>query len=189
MVHAGIIPPLGSGSRIPFLTDLFADIGDHQSISADLSTFSAHAASLRQILEGAGRSSLVLLDEMGSGTDPAEGAALAWAALESLTRRGTLTVATTHLGALKTLASEEPGVVNGSLDFDAATLSPSYRFSMGVPGRSYGLAIAKRLGVPADVVTRAEDRVPRQELALDALLLEAEARTRRLREREGLTSA
>jgi DNA mismatch repair protein MutS2 len=184
MVHAGVIPPFGAGCRIPLLKGLFADIGDHQSITADLSTFSAHASALRDILVGADDQSLVLLDEMGSGTDPAEGAALAWAALESLTRRGTLTVATTHLGALKTLASEEVGVVNGSLEFDAANLSPSYRFNAGVPGRSYGLAIAKRLGVPPEVVTRAEERVPHQELALDALLRDAEARARRLAERE-----
>ncbi len=183
MVHAGVIPPIAPGCRIPLLKRLFADIGDHQSITADLSTFSAHVSSLREILEGADHQSMVLLDEIGSGTDPAEGAALAWAALESLTRRGTLTVATTHLGALKTLAAEETGVVNGSLEFDAASLSPSYRFNAGVPGRSYGLAIAKRLGVPSEVVDRAEQRVPRQELALDALLRDAETRTRQLAER------
>ena len=184
MVQAGIVPPVGTGSRFPVFTRIFADIGDHQSIAADLSTFSAHAATLQRVLAEAGEASLVLLDELGSGTDPAEGAALAWAALESLTRRGAQTVATTHLGALKMLAAEEPGVVNGSLEFDAATLSPSYRFIKGVPGRSYGLAIARRLGVDGAVVARAEERVPHQALALDALLREAEARNRHLLEWE-----
>ena len=189
MVQSGIVPPVGAGSQFPVFTRIFADIGDHQSIAADLSTFSAHAATLQGVLHEADAASLVLLDELGSGTDPAEGAALAWAALESLTRRGAQTVATTHLGALKLLAAEESGVVNGSLEFDAATLSPSYRFIKGVPGRSYGLAIARRLGVDEAVVARAEERVPRQEMALDALLHEAEARNRRLLEWEKQVAA
>ena len=184
LVQAGIVPPIGPGSRCPVVTRLFTDIGDHQSIAADLSTFSAHVVTLRQTLDAADTASLVLLDELGSGTDPSEGAALAWAVLESLTRRGVLTIATTHLGALKTLAEEEPGVVNGSLEFDTATLSPTYRFRKGTPGRSYGLAIARRLGLDPSLVARAEDRVPAQERALDSLLATVEARARDLRVRE-----
>lgn len=180
LVQSGIVPPVGPGSRFPVFHRIFADIGDHQSIAADLSTFSAHVTTLRGVLDEADAGSLVLLDELGSGTDPAEGAALAWATLEALTRRRSLTIATTHLGTLKTLAAEEPGVVNGSLEFDAARLLPSYRFVAGVPGRSYGLAIARRLGVDPEVVERAEARVPRQERALDALLREAETRNQRL---------
>jgi DNA mismatch repair protein MutS2 len=140
---------------LPLCAQVFADIGDHQSIAADLSTFSAHVRMLKDVLDGADAGTLVLLDELGSGTDPAEGAALAWATLETLTRRGALTLATTHLGALKSLAAEEPGVVNGSLEFDVATLSPTYRFQKGLPGRSYGLAIARRFGVDSAVVARA----------------------------------
>jgi DNA mismatch repair protein MutS2 len=184
LVQAGVVPPLGGESRMPVFTRLFADIGDNQSIAADLSTFSAHLATLRGVLAEADDASLVLLDELGSGTDPSEGAALAWATLENLTGRRTLTLATTHLGALKTLASHVPGVVNGSLEFDAATLSPSYRFQKGVPGRSYGLAIARRLGVDPDVLVRAEARVPDGERALDRLLHEVEARDQQLRIRE-----
>src|SRR5690606_39817112 len=119
-------------------------------------------------------------DEVGSGTDPAEGAALAAAVLVALTRRGTLTLATTHLGALKSLAAGEPGVVNASLEFDSATLTPTYRFTKGVPGRSYGLAIARRLGVDAGVLADAERRVPAAERDLDTLLAEVEARRQAL---------
>jgi len=184
LAQAGIVPPVGTGSRIPVFTRLFTDIGDRQSIAADLSTFSAHLATLRALLSEADGHSLVLLDELGTGTDPSEGGALAWAVLEALTRRGALTVATTHLGALKTLASEEPGVVNGSLEFDSAALAPTYRFSKGVPGQSYGLAIARRLGVDPAVVARAEDRVPAQERALETLLADLESRDRAARARQ-----
>lgn len=184
LVQSGIVPPAGTGSVFPLFTRILADIGDHQSIAANLSTFSAHVATLREVLEVAGEGSLVLLDEMGSGTDPAEGAALAWAVLETLHGRRTLTLATTHLGVLKTLASHQAGVVNGSMEFDAATLSPTYRFQKGVPGRSYGLAIARRYGVDSQVVSRAEAQVPEGERALDALLHEVEQRDQALRQRE-----
>ena len=151
-----MIPPIGPQSRLPVFHEVFADIGDRQSIAASLSTFSAHVAAVRDILERAGPTSLVLLDEIGSGTDPAEGAALAAATLKALTRRHVVTLATTHLGALKKLAAETVGIVNASLQFDAETLTPTYRLLKGVPGRSYGLAIARQLGVPADVLREAE---------------------------------
>jgi DNA mismatch repair protein MutS2 len=126
-----------------------------------------------------------LLDEVGSGTDPAEGSALAAASLASLTRRGALTLCTTHLGSLKDLASHSPGVVNASLQFDAATLTPTYRFTKGVPGRSYGLAIARRLGVDPDILADAESRVPHGERNLDALLAAVEERERELQAAQG----
>jgi DNA mismatch repair protein MutS2 len=157
---------------------VFADIGDRQSIAASLSTFSAHVAELREILDGAGAGSLVLLDEIGSGTDPAEGGALASATLKTLTRRRAITLATTHLGALKQLAAETVGIVNASLQFDAETLTPTYRLLKGVPGRSYGLAIAKRLGIAAEVLAEAEKAVPDAERTLDRLLASVEARGR-----------
>ena len=180
LAQAGIVPPVGPGSRLPVFRRFYADIGDRQSIAASLSTFSAHVRMLRRILDGADDATLVLLDEIGSGTDPAEGAALAAATLVSLTARGTLTLATTHLGSLKQVASHTPGVVNASLQFDAATLTPTYRFLKGVPGRSYGLAIARRLGVAPDILADAEARVPDAERSLDALLAAVEERQREL---------
>jgi len=180
LVQSGIAPPLSEGSALPVFGRFAADIGDHQSIAADLSTFSAHLATLRGVLEQADQATLILIDEIGSGTDPAEGAALAAAALRDLTRRGARTIATTHLGALKALAAQTPGIVNGSLQFDAQELAPTYRFQKGMPGRSYGLAIARRLGIPAPVLADAESRVSDAERSLDALLEAAEARERRL---------
>jgi len=180
LAQSGIIPPVGAGSQLPVFTRVFADIGDHQSLAANLSTFSAHIAALRHILDDADPATLVLLDEIGSGTDPAEGAALAAAALLSLTRRGSTTLATTHLGALKTLPERDPGMVNASLQFDAETIRPTYRFEKGVPGRSYGLAIARRLGIDPGVLADAEADVPRAARTLDALLADAERRARAL---------
>ena len=183
LAQSGIIPPLGPHSSLPVFTSVFADIGDRQSIAASLSTFSAHVAVLREILDGAGAGSLVLLDEIGSGTDPAEGGALASATLRTLTRRRAITLATTHLGALKQLAAETVGIVNASLQFDAETLTPTYRLLKGVPGRSYGLAIAKRLGIAAEVLAEAEKAVPDAERTLDKLLASVEARGREMDER------
>ncbi len=178
LTHSGIVPPIGPHSSLPVFTAVFADIGDRQSIAASLSTFSAHVAVLRSILDGAGPGSLVLLDEIGSGTDPAEGGALAAAILNTLTRRRAITLATTHLGALKQLAAETVGIVNASLQFDAETLTPTYRLLKGVPGRSYGLAIARRLGISSDVLAEAERAVPDAERTLDRLLASVEARGR-----------
>ena len=180
LAQSGVIPPIGPHSSLPVFTRVFADIGDRQSIAASLSTFSAHVAVLREILDGAGPGSLVLLDEIGSGTDPAEGGALAAATLKTLTRRRAITMATTHLGALKQLAAETVGIVNASLQFDAETLTPTYRLLKGVPGRSYGLAIAKRLGIPSDVLSEAERAVPDAERTLDKLLASVEARGREM---------
>jgi len=183
-VQAGIPATVGDGSGIAIYDEIFADIGDEQSISASLSTFSAHVKNLREILAGAGEHSLVIIDELGSGTDPVEGAALGGAVLESLTLRNTRTIATTHLGALKHLAVEDPGVVNGSLQFDAVELAPTYRLIKGIPGQSYGLSIARRLGVPADVLERAEKRLPVGERDVNALLSDLEARDAALAARE-----
>ena len=180
LAQSGIIPPLGPHSSLPVFTSVFADIGDRQSIAASLSTFSAHVAVLREILDGAGAGSLVLLDEIGSGTDPAEGGALASATLRTLTRRRAITLATTHLGALKQLAAETVGIVNASLQFDAETLTPTYRLLKGVPGRSYGLAIAKRLGIAPEVLAEAEKAMPDAERTLDRLLASVEARGREM---------
>lgn len=184
MAQSGIPAPVGAESTIPCFDDVFADIGDEQSLEASLSTFSAHLKHLTEIIERAAAESLVLIDELGSGTDPMEGAALGGAILETLTRRGTTTIATTHLGALKELAGSVRGVVNASLQFDAERLAPTYRLIKGVPGRSYGLAIARRLKMPEQVLRRAEARVPQLERDLAALLADVEARATALETRE-----
>jgi DNA mismatch repair protein MutS2 len=189
LAASGIIPPVGAGSRLPIFRRFYADIGDRQSIAASLSTFSAHVRMLRRVLDEADGTALVLLDEIGSGTDPVEGAALASATLVTLTRRGSCTLATTHLGALKELAQHSEGIVNASLQFDAATLTPTYRLLKGVPGRSYGLAIARRLGVHQGILADAESRVPDAERRLDALLAAVEERERELRERQSTVEA
>jgi DNA mismatch repair protein MutS2 len=180
MVQSGIPVPATSGSAIVVYDNIFADVGDEQSIEASLSTFSAHLKNIAEILRGADVNSLVLLDELGSGTDPLEGAALGGAVLEDLTRRRAMTIATTHLGALKELATEVRGIVNASLQFDAEALAPTYQLIKGQPGRSYGISIARRLGLPADVLLRAEERVPKVERDVNALLASLEQRSAEL---------
>jgi len=170
LAQSGIVPPVGKGTRLPVFSEVFADIGDEQSIVESLSTFSAHLANLREIVSRADGQSLVLIDEMGTGTDPQEGAALSRAILEELVGRGTLTVVTSHLGALKRLDSPGSGVVNASLQFDPDRIEPTYQFLKGRPGRSYGLAVARRLGFPPDLLDRAEAHVPREEARMEDLL-------------------
>ncbi len=189
MAQSGIPAPVGLGSRIPLYDRFFADIGDEQSIEASLSTFSAHLRNLTEIVHDATSQSLVLIDELGSGTDPVEGAALGGAILETLTRRGTTTISTTHLGALKELAHEVPGVVNASLQFDAVALAPTFRLIKGVPGRSYGLSIARRLAMPEEVLRNAELRVPKGERDVAALLEDLEARQKKIEDRETAADA
>jgi DNA mismatch repair protein MutS2 len=184
MAQAGVPPTVGPESTVPLFDRVFADIGDEQSIEASLSTFSGHVRNLVDIVLHATDASLVLADELGSGTDPNEGAALGAAVLESLTRRGATTVATTHLGVLKQLAQEVPGVVNASLQFDEVALAPTYRLLKGIPGRSYGLSIARRLAMPADILANAEARVPEQERRAAALIEDLERRQREVEERE-----
>src|SRR5690606_11642127 len=184
MMQCGIPAPVGAESVVPVFDDVFADIGDEQSLEASLSTFSAHLKHLKEIIDHASADALVLIDELGSGTDPSEGAALGGAILETLTLRGTLTIATTHLGQLKLLATEVPGVVNASLQFDAVQLAPTYRLLKGVPGRSYGISIARRLELPVDVLERAEARLPRGERDVAVLLADLESREATLADRE-----
>jgi DNA mismatch repair protein MutS2 len=188
LAQCGVPAPVGPGSRVAIFDEIFADVGDEQSIQASLSTFSAHVKNLGEILAFATPSSLVLIDELGSGTDPLEGGALGAAVLEELTKRRTLTLATTHLGALKELATEVPGVVNASLQFDAAQLAPTYKLVKGIPGRSYGLSIARRLALPQGVLDRAEARLPESERDLDALLTELQRRESALAEQEQAVS-
>jgi DNA mismatch repair protein MutS2 len=180
LVQSGIPAPVDDSSRIAVFDNIYADVGDEQSILASLSTFSAHLKNLAEVLSSATEHSLVLIDELGSGTDPIEGAALGGAILEALTARRTLSIATTHLGALKELATQVEGVVNASLQFDPVALAPTYRLTKGVPGRSYGISIARRLNLPSDVLARAEERIPSDERKITALLGELEAREKAL---------
>ncbi len=176
LAQSGVIPPVGPGTRLPVFGAFYADIGDEQSIARSLSTFSAHLENLSEIVRRADQRSLVLVDEMGTGTDPAEGAALARAMLEELVTRGALTLASSHLGALKRLDGEGSRVVNASLQFDAEAMEPTYRLVKGRPGRSYGLAIARRLGFPEEVLDRAETYVDDDEARMEETLARLEAR-------------
>jgi DNA mismatch repair protein MutS2 len=149
------IPVAAETARLPLVDRVLVDIGDEQSIAADLSTFSAHILNVRAMLEAATPRSLVLVDELGTGTAPEEGAALAVALLDEFRVRGCLTLATTHHDRLKTYASTTPGVLNAAVEFDEVNLRPTYRLLVGVPGGSSGIDIARRLGLPAQVIDRA----------------------------------
>jgi DNA mismatch repair protein MutS2 len=181
--QSGVIPPVGAGTRLPFFQSIFGVIGDEQSIEASLSTFSAQMANLEMILREADQHSLVLIDEIGGATDPAEGAALAGAVLQRLANQARLTVVTTHLGSLKALAAETDRVVNASLEFDVDALEPTFRLVRDRPGRSYALEIASRHGLPADVVADARVRLGGEARAIDDLLRDLERTNREL---EGL---
>lgn len=189
LVQSGIVPPVGEGTVFPVFTAIFADIGDHQSIAESLSTFSARVQALRDVLVAADARSLVLLDELGSGTDPTEGAALAGACVLQLGRRGAVALVTTHLDALKDVAARSPHLQNGSLEFDARSFTPTFRLIQGTPGRSYGLVVARRLGLPEPVLAEAEALVPEAHRSLDAALSEVEARSRELAMRSAAVEA
>lgn len=176
LAQSGVVPPVGPETKLPVFTSFFADIGDEQSIAQDLSTFSAHLGNLADIVQGADAHSLVLIDEMGTGTDPAEGAALARAVLEVLVERGAFTVASSHLGQLKRLDGEGSGIVNASLQFDPDRMEPTYHLVKGRPGRSYGLAIARRRGFPTEVLDRAETYQEDDEARMEEVLERLERR-------------
>ena len=182
LAQSGVVPPVGAGTRLPVFAGVFADIGDEQSIARNLSTFSAHLANLADIVAGANERSLVLIDEMGTGTDPAEGAALARAVLEELVRRGATVLVTSHLGEMKRLDTEGSGIVNASLHFDSERMEPTYRLVKGRPGRSYGLAIARRLGFPGTVLDQAEGYRDQGAAQMDDLLERLERHEREARE-------
>ena len=170
MHQAGLHVPAEAGSRLPVFRDVFADIGDEQSIAQSLSTFSGHLRSIIRIVEHAGPETLVLLDELGAGTDPTEGSALAQALLDHFIRSGALVAATTHYAEIKVYAHETPAARNASVAFDLETLSPTYRLTIGLPGGSQAFAIAERLGLPDAIVSDARSRLTENQQAFEATL-------------------
>jgi DNA mismatch repair protein MutS2 len=183
MAQVGCHLPADDRSQLPIFEGLHAIIGDDQSVAENLSTFSAFVKQVREILADADDHSLVLLDELGAGTDPDEGAALAQAILEELATRGALVMATTHLEPLKAFASTHPKARNASVEFDAATLAPTFRVVYDRPGQSYALTIAARLGLPADLIERAQDHRSAEAARLSELLLRLDEQTRTEAER------
>ena len=177
MVQSGLFVPADDGCELPVFDGIFADIGDEQSIEQSLSTFSSHMVRVIAMLRSVTSDSLVLLDEMGAGTDPDEGAALARSIIVELLEVGCLAVTTTHYSELKAFAYSTPGAENGSVEFDIKTLSPTYRLIVGIPGQSNALAIARRLGMPDRVIDRARALVDPDVERADELL--AEIRERR----------
>jgi DNA mismatch repair protein MutS2 len=185
---AGLPVPAAEGTRIPWFDHVVCDIGDEQSLMEDVSTFLSHLRRVSEAISVATPASLVLLDELGSGTDPTEGAALGQAILEGLLERRTLCVATTHHGALKSFASETAGARNASMAFDEETLRPRFTLLIGVPGRSRAIQVAERFGMNSTVLARARELLPRGERDLGALIEElGTLKNEVAREREELT--
>ncbi len=178
MAQCGLHIPAAQESALPVFRAIYADIGDEQSIEQSLSTFSAHMTNILSFLERADDRSLVLLDELGAGTDPAEGSALARALLDYLRARRVTTLVATHYPELKVYAHATPGVVNASVEFDPETLAPTYRLRLGLPGRSNAFAIAARLGAPPEVIAQARQMMAETDLRAEEMLAEI-ARARR----------
>ena len=169
MAQSGLPVPAAI-AKLPVFGRVLADIGDLQSIEASLSTFSAHISNIRRMAEAAGAGDLVLADELGGSTDPEEGAALAVAVLEHFRARGALAVVTTHASRLKAYAAETPGAVNAAMEFDDRTLESTYRLLVGLPGKSSGLSVAERLGLPRSIIDRARTLVAPEEREVAALV-------------------
>jgi len=170
MHQAGLRVPAASGARLPVFRRVMADIGDEQSIAQSLSTFSSHLRNVVRYVSAAGPATLVLLDEVGAGTDPAEGSALAMAIVARLLDAGAMVAATTHYAELKTFATEHPGVSNAAVEFDVATLRPTYRLTIGLPGKSQAFAIAERLGLPGEILADARNRISADHATMEETL-------------------
>ncbi|TCZ73780.1 endonuclease MutS2 [Paenibacillus albiflavus] len=174
MAMSGMFVPAEEDSQLCVFDGIFADIGDEQSIEQNLSTFSSHMTNIISILRDMTPKSLVLFDELGAGTDPAEGSALAISLIEYIHRMGCRMIATTHYSELKAYAFQRDGVINASMEFDVATLSPTYRLLLGVPGRSNAFAIAERLGLPKMIIDRAKGEVSEDDLRVESMIASLE---------------
>ena len=182
MLQAGLLLPLGEGSEMGVVEDIFTDIGDQQSLEDELSTYSSRLRKARLFLEGASSRSLVLIDEFGSGTDPQMGGAIAEAILRKLNRLGVYGLVTTHYGNLKQFAFDHAGLVNGSMIFDTETLNPTYRLQVGQPGSSYAFEIATKTGLASDIIDYARRRLGRKEADFEAMLIDVQREQKALLE-------
>ncbi|MDY0018179.1 MAG: endonuclease MutS2 [Candidatus Delongbacteria bacterium] len=172
MVKAGMHVPAQSNSNIGVFSEIYTGIGDGQSIENDLSTFSSHISKVSRILKAKNKDTLILLDEIGASTDPAEGASLSMSILTELTKRKYITLATTHQGILKSFAYKTAGVENGSMEFDKKNITPTYRFRSGIPGSSYAFEISKRHGLPQYIIDRARKHLSSEKEDLEGLISE-----------------